>query len=143
MTPEQQQRVVTEAHTWLGTPYHHAAAIKGAGVDCAFLLIEVFAASGLIERFDPRPYPMDWHLHRSEERYLGQVLEHAEQVETPEPGDIALYQFGRCVSHGAIIIDWPMVIHAQRPEGCVIGEGDQGRLAGRLAGFWRLRGVSA
>lgn len=25
---------VTEALTWLGTPYHHQGRIKGVGVDC-------------------------------------------------------------------------------------------------------------
>lgn len=139
MSPEKQQAVIAEALTWIGTPYHHAARIKGVGVDCAFLLIEVFANCGLIERFVPPAYPMDWHLHRGEERYLSHVLQYAEEVEIPEPGDIALYKFGRCVSHGAIVVGWPKVIHAQRRQGCVIANGESMGMAPRLAGFWRLR----
>lgn len=65
-------RIVEEARSWLGTPYHHHAMVKGAGVDCAMLLVAVYGAVGLLpEGFDPRPYPQDWHLHRDCERYLG------------------------------------------------------------------------
>ena len=63
--------VVAEARSWIGTPYHHAADVKGHGVDCAMLLVRVYCDLGLIEPFDPRPYTRDWFLHRSEERYLG------------------------------------------------------------------------
>lgn len=43
MTPlELQQRaaVIAEAESWLSTPYHHEARIKGHGVDCAQILDE-------------------------------------------------------------------------------------------------------
>lgn len=138
MTPENQKAVVDEAKSWLGTPYHHAAGIKGVGVDCAYLLIEVFAKCGLVERFTPARYPMDWHFHKGDELYLGNVLKYAHEVDIPEPGDIALYKFGRCISHGAIIVDWPRVIHAVRNQGCVVANGTASGLGPRLAGFWRL-----
>ena len=52
------QRIVEEARSWLGTPYHHQAMVKGAGVDCAMILVAVYRAVGLIPAgFDPRPYP--------------------------------------------------------------------------------------
>jgi cell wall-associated NlpC family hydrolase len=33
--------VVREAESWIGTPFHHAARVKGAGIDCLMLLAEV------------------------------------------------------------------------------------------------------
>ena len=33
--------IVTEARTWVRTPYHHQARLKGVGVDCAGLVIGV------------------------------------------------------------------------------------------------------
>lgn len=132
--------VVEEARTWLGTPYHHQGRIKGVGVDCAMILCDVFHAAGLIPYIDPRPYPPDWHMHRSEERYLSWVEKYADPVETPEPGDVALYRFGRTISHGAIVVAWPTIIHAYRGEGVVLADGEKGVLEGRLAGFWRIRG---
>jgi cell wall-associated NlpC family hydrolase len=132
--------VVSEAMTWLNTPYHHQGRIKGAGTDCAMLLCEVYETVGLIPHIDPRPYPPDWHLHRSEERYLRWIEDYADKVDNPLPGDVALYQFGRTISHGAIVVSWPTIIHAYRGEGVVLADGMQGALAGRLAGFWRVRG---
>jgi hypothetical protein len=40
--------VVKEALTWLGTPYHHHARVKGVGVDCARLLCAVYEASACV-----------------------------------------------------------------------------------------------
>lgn len=137
--PEIRAQVVAEARTWLNTPYHHQGGIKGAGVDCAFFLIRVFHAVGLIPDIDPRPYPPDWHLHRDAERYLEWVKQYGRAVMDPHPGDIALYQFGRCISHGAIVLDWPTVIHSY------IGQGVRLEIAGqenltdqRLRAFYRL-----
>ena len=129
-----------EAQSWLTTPYHHQGRIKGVGVDCAMLLCEVYHAAGLIPFIDPTPYPSDWHLHRSEERYLSWVDQYADKVDDPLPGDIVLYRFGRTLSHGGIVINWPTIIHAYRGEGVVLAHGDNGALQGRIAGFWRIKG---
>ena len=63
--------VVTEAKTWIGTPFHHAARVKGAGVDCLMLLAEVYERAGVTAgRINPPFYVPDWHLHRDAERYM-------------------------------------------------------------------------
>ena len=140
---EARAAIVAEARTWLGTPYHHAARVKGAGVDCAQILVEVYSAAGLIERFDPGYYPPDWMLHRDEERYLATVTRFAHPVVEPLPGDVVVYRFGRCVSHGAIVVDWPTIIHAYAPDRKVsVGDGMSLRLRARLAGFYSVFGES-
>lgn len=138
------EQVVAEARSWLKTPYHHRARVKGAGVDCAQILIAIFAAVGLLEAFDPGEYPMDWMLHRSEDRFRDLVRAHGDQIELEhvQPGDVALYHVGRCFAHGAVVIDWPLVIHADSRVGSVTeAEGDQGWLAGRAVEFYRIRGL--
>lgn len=132
--------IVAEARTWLGTPYHHQGRVKGVGVDCAMLLCEVYHAVGLIPFIDPRPYPPDWHLNRGEERYLAWVEDYANQVEAAQPGDVALYRFGRTVSHAGIVVAWPTIVHAYRGEGCVLADGSKSGLARRFSGFWRVTG---
>ncbi len=77
--------------------------MRGAGVDCGMLIVRVFVDTGLCAPFDPRPYPPDWHLHRSEERYLGLVCVRCAEVAAPGPGDVAVFRIGRCYSHGGII----------------------------------------
>lgn len=133
--------IITEAMTWLNTPYHHQGRIKGVGVDCAMILCEVYQAVGLIPFIDPRPYSSDWHFHRGEERYLGWIKQYADPVEDPQPGDVILYKFGRCISHGGIVVEWPTIIHAYRNEGVVLADGTKGGLEGRFSGFWRVRAV--
>lgn len=131
--------VVAEAMTWLKTPYHHRASVKGAGVDCAQILVEVYSACGLIPKFDTGDYTPDWMMHREEERYLSFVLNYAHEVETPQPGDVVLYKVGRCFAHGGIVVDWPTIIHASRYDrGVVLGEGLGGWLEGREVRFFSL-----
>jgi cell wall-associated NlpC family hydrolase len=119
MTSEAKQRaaVVAAARSWIGTPFHHAADIKGAGVDCGMLLVRVFVDAGLVPPLDPRPYPIDWHLHRSEEKYLGFVATFAAAVAAPQPGDVVLYRFGRAHSHAGIVTvaDPLTIVHAFQP----------------------------
>lgn len=112
-------KIVEEAKTWLGTPYVSNGMVKGkrGGTDCAMILIGVYGAVGLIPKdFDPRPYPAQWHVHRNEEKYLHFVLTFADEVKPPSerkplPADLVLFKIGKLFAHGAIIVDWPIVIH--------------------------------
>ena len=53
----QRAAVVAAARSWIGTPYHHAADVKGVGVDCAMLLVRVYSDLGLIDRSIRGPTP--------------------------------------------------------------------------------------
>ncbi len=122
--PLARARVVAAAREWTGTPYHHMADVKGAGCDCAMLLVRVYCDLGLVEPFDPRPYTRDWHLHRSEERYLGFLLARARVIPRPQAADVILFRYGRCFSHGGIVtVPEPLtIVHAFAPAGRVIEE---------------------
>ncbi len=133
------EQIVAAARAWQSTPFHHAGRVKGAGVDCLQLLVAVYSEVGLLPPVDTGHYPRDWHFHKSEERYLDAVSSHAYQVGVPQPGDLALFKFGRCVSHAAIVIDWPLCIHAYFGQGVVEVDAVNGaELAGRLHSFWSL-----
>lgn len=136
---ETRSAILAEALSWVGTPYHHAARIKGVGVDCAQILIAVFDAVGAIDAFDPAEYPRDWMMHRAEEVFLSAIRERAIEVVSPQPGDVALYHVGRCFAHGAIVINWPMVVHADSRVGSVVPvDGTQGHLANREVRFFSV-----
>ena len=113
---EARVKIVEEAKSWIGTPYISNGMIKGprGGTDCAMFLVGVYSNIGLIPReFDPRPYPPQWHVHRNEEKYLGYVLQFVKEIEgLPKPGDLAMFKIGQVFAHGAIVIEWPNVIHA-------------------------------
>lgn len=111
---EQRAAIVAEARKWIRTPYHNCADVRGVGVDCGMLIVRVFVDTGLCAPFDPRPYPRDWHLHRGDERYLGFVCDRTAEVEAPQLGDVAVFRFGRCYSHGGIVtVTQPLtIVHA-------------------------------
>ena len=114
---EERLAIIAEARSWVGTPYHENAAVKGAGVDCGMLPLMVFSTVGLIEFCDPRPYPSQWHLHQKAERYLELVLGYAREVENPKPADLVMFKIGHTYSHAAIVVEWPTcVIHANGKE---------------------------
>lgn len=121
----ERQRVIAVAQSYLRTPYHHAGRVKGVGVDCLTLLALVYSESGLIDTPEIPHYPPDWHLHRSTERYLNGLLQYTREVPVPQPGDIALWRFGRAFSHGAIVIQWPQIIHAYVGSGCVLEDANR------------------
>lgn len=131
--------LVVEAYTWLRTPYHHHANLKGVGVDCAMLLIEVYRQPrGPVPLdFDPRPYAPEWYLHQDEELYLAGMERFSHRVDTPSHGDVAVYRFGRTASHGAIIVDDGYVIHANRQTGNVELL-ERFALEGRLEGYYSV-----
>jgi NlpC/P60 family putative phage cell wall peptidase len=129
--------VLGEVISWLGTPYHHAARLKGVGVDCLTLLAEVYERAGIIPRVEIPFYPPDWNLHRDAERYLEGVTRFARELPyggdnpLPQLGDVAVFKFGRCFAHGAIVVSWPQLIHAWHKAGVVYADATQGQLARR------------
>lgn len=137
--PEETQRrmVVVEALSWLGTPYHHHGRVKGAGVDCGMFLAEVYERMGILPHVDPGFYDTDWHLHKSEEKYLNLVKQFASKVDGPEPGDIALFKYGHCASHGAIVVKWPQIVHSYFGIGVVLDDAKLNyELSSRFVGAW-------
>jgi NlpC/P60 family putative phage cell wall peptidase len=141
MTPEQQARVVAEAQRWIGTPFHHAARIQGAGVDCVNLLAAVYSAAGIVVEPEFEPYSPAWHLHRSEPRFLLGLRQYGKPVPlaSAEPGDVVMFRYGRHAAHAAIVVAWPVVIHAWIEQGSVVmTDVTSGPLANRIDSVWRV-----
>ncbi|MGH2505899.1 MAG: C40 family peptidase [Ktedonobacteraceae bacterium] len=140
MNTHNQTRIVTEAVSWLGTPYHHMGDVKGSGVDCAMLLVRVFCDVGLVPKIDPRPYPGQFYLHSDEPRYLRWIMEYSDQVKDSRPGDVALFKFGRCISHAGIVIDYDLMVHAEQ-KSCSVVKSEilsSPMYVQRLVGYWRV-----
>ena len=108
--------IVREAEKWLGTPYHHHARVMGAGVDYGQFIIAVYEESGVLKKGEVNTgyYSPEWHLHRSEELYLKWITKYCSEVPvcSASSGDIAVFQYGRCVSHAGLVTKWPYIIHA-------------------------------
>lgn len=136
--------VWAEALSWLGTPWHHEARVKGVGVDCAQFLIGAFAGAGIVEPFDTGSYPRDWHVHRDVERMVPIVLRFCDEIDDAEPlmADIFVCKIGRVYSHAGIVGPWPQGAHASVADRCVC-LCDLDRDLGLISGprrFFRFKG---
>lgn len=120
MGNDQRAAFIAESLKFIGTPYRHRGTIKGAGVDCLTLIVCSGQNAGILGNIDLPPYSREFNLHRDDETYLNGLLGHTHEVVVPEPGDIALWKFGRCFSHAAIVLKWPEVIHAHVDHGVVL-----------------------
>lgn len=169
MTPVKRAEVVKAAKEWLRTPYHHLAKVKGSGADCAMFPLAVYQECGVLPAdFSPPDYSMQWHLHRSEEVYLQTIAPFTQEIRPcdctchcgidiecdcdidlscqggpyvkPLPADFVVFKFGRAFSHGAIVINWPTIIHSYIPHGVLLGNALQdGELIGREMKFFEVK----
>jgi len=141
MTPEQLDKVLKAARGWVGTPYAHNCAIKGVGVDCGRILIEIFTEAGMIERPDCGQYAMNFMVHRGDNQYLEMVERFADEIEQAQAlaGDIAVWRIGRTYSHGALMIGDGKILHSNRADGCAV-EDRLDRYFGHPVKFYRVRG---
>ena len=128
--------IVAEARTWEGTRFHNCACVKGVGVDCANFIFAVYKNVGLVPADLEIPaYPPQWFLHRSGEWYLASLAAAGNRVLVAQPGDVALFKFGRVNSHSAIVLGETAIIHAYQPAQKVEVT-DLGHLRSRFTGFW-------
>jgi len=118
-TPTQ---VVIEARSWIGTPYHRRAAIKGAGVDCGMLPYAVLRKFDLIPEFDIAYLSNDWFNNTTQEKYLLMVQRYLRRLVGGRvsrnfpalPGTLACVRVvgSRVFNHSGIVTQWPRVVHA-------------------------------
>lgn len=116
--------IITAAHQWVGTPYHHQACVKQVGVDCAMLIVGIARELNLIQPDAALPsYSVQWHLHNRDELLQQQLVDHnCALIENHlmQPGDILGFKFGRVTSHLGIMVSSTTFIHACREAGKVV-----------------------
>lgn len=142
ITAERRGEIVRSAMEWLGTPYHHHARIIKAGADCAMFPLAVYQGCGFLPAHYQAPaYSVQWHLHRSEELYLQEVEKFCREIKGPPlPADFIVFRFGRTFSHGAIVVEWPLIIHSCIPHGVLLTDAVRdGELLGRETKLFELK----
>lgn len=120
------QKLVTEARSWLGTPYVHQASVKGAGADCLGLLRGVWRAAMGHEPEAVPVYSMDWSEPQGEERMWAAARRHLREKPMADlaTGDVLLFRMrDRGVAKHLGIVsaacDTPRFIHAYSGHGVV------------------------
>jgi NlpC/P60 family putative phage cell wall peptidase len=109
-------RAVDIARSWLGTPYHHQMAVKGAGCDCLGLVRGVYAELYGREPEAPPPYTPDWAEATGRETLIEAAARHLIAVDPdhPRPGDVMIFRMrrGAKAKHAAILATPGAMIHA-------------------------------
>lgn len=111
-------KIIEEALTWDGTPYHHQACVKGIGVDCAQFMAGIAKSLNLIPANAklPTDYSPQWHLHNREEKLVEQLLAFGcvqIDIADTKPGDIIGFKIGRAVGHLGLMLNNNQFIHSQ------------------------------
>ncbi len=110
------QKIVDVARSWVGTPYHHQASLKGVGTDCLGLVRGVYRELYGKEAETPPDYSPDWAEARGVETMLKAAGRHLHQrpVERRGMGDVLVFRLrsGMVAKHAAIVGTRQTMIHA-------------------------------
>jgi NlpC/P60 family putative phage cell wall peptidase len=116
--------LVAEARTWLGTPYHHQASVRGAGCDCLGLVRGLYRA---VHGYEPEAapgYSRDWAEATGEETLLAAARRHLIEVDPAMilPGDVLVFRWRAhsIAKHIGIVATPVTMIHAA--EGATVCE---------------------
>jgi cell wall-associated NlpC family hydrolase len=147
MTPEQREAVVTEAKSWVGTPYVGWSQVKGehGGTDCGMLIKAVYQHCGLIPAGDlgiDMTYSLQIAQHLPDKTYLNTIESFMREIGEDEvqPGDVVVYKLGLAFAHAGIITNWPTIVHAISHGGVRMSSGiSHPRLRKAAHKFYSLR----
>ena|ERR1035438_8476772 len=118
---EQRAAVIAEARSFLDskTKFQPNQCLKGVAVACGPLLRACYKAAGIAVPEVIPDLPLDWAMHKCDltrsEAYLSIVESFSHRVESPLPGDVAMFRLGWAFSHSGIIIEagWPQIIESR------------------------------
>ena len=118
--------IVAAARLWIGTPYRHQAARRGAGADCLGLVRGVWRDLHGTEPEAVPAYSMDWSEPQGEERLWEAARRHLAEL-PPGPvslGDVILFRMhaGAVAKHLGIVTRGgaePGFVHAYARHGVI------------------------
>jgi NlpC/P60 family putative phage cell wall peptidase len=135
--------VVAEARSWIGTPFHWQASLKGKGCDCKGLVVGVARELGMPEADNAFASIHDYG-HAVPVRTLREGLAAMfDRVSEPQPGDVLLLMMAGQPQHVGIHAG-DVLIHtyAKGPQRVISTALPVALRAWPLVSAWRFRSVS-
>ncbi len=130
--------IVTEARSWIGTPYRHQASLKGVGCDCLGLVRGVWRRFHGAEPEALPSYAPDWGEAFGDDALLDGMRRHfiPRPVSAAQAGDVLVFRMavGSPAKHCAIASGNDTLIHAYWGRSVV---------ETRLVTWWLRRAVAA
>ncbi len=115
-TSSRDSRILEIARSWIGTPYVHQAALKGAGCDCLGLIRGVYTELYRTDPETPPAYSPDWAEETGIEAMRDAARRHLLEIapENAKPGDVVLFRMKATApaKHAAILSTDSQIIHA-------------------------------
>lgn len=127
-----QKKIITEAMTWLGTPYEYANAEKGKGADCSGMVMKVFEKS------------LNYKIPRNSARQADFCDEI--KIEKIKTGDLVFFATGKNpqrISHVGIMLNKEDFIHCSTSKGVVVSNISSPYYSKRLLKIGRLPNIKA
>lgn len=119
-------KIITLARGWIGTPYRHQCATRGAGTDCLGLIRGVWRDLYGAEPEAVPAYTADWSEPQKDERLWRAAARHLVPADRddPRPGDVVLMRMrdAAVAKHLGIQAErdgQPTLIHAYSGHGVV------------------------
>ncbi len=115
--------ITAAARSWIGTPYHHQASVKGVGCDCLGLLRGVWREVMGAEPEKAPPYSPSWdevnpqeHMLRVSHKYL-----RPRELTCRVEGTVLVFRMrdGAVAKHCGIVVPGNRMVHAQEGHGTV------------------------
>lgn len=129
----QQEKLIIEARSWLGTKWMHNQCLKGVGVDCINFIWAVTSQCGLEGSAVPSRYARIARYNQIEQ-YLDEHLIMTEQL---IPSNILLFESAGFNNHVAFATDCGM-IHASSTWGKVVEHPIDGIWCRTLKKQWQI-----
>ena len=135
-----QDEIVAAARGWLGTPYRHQAACRGAGCDCLGLVRGVWREVMGDEPERPPAYSLDWSEPAREEVLWHAALRHlrARPLACEARGDVILFR----MRAGAVAKHLGICTRVGRDARFVHAYSGHGVVESALSAPWRRRIVA-
>ncbi|MEP1767667.1 MAG: NlpC/P60 family protein [Sulfitobacter sp.] len=133
-------QIVEAARGWIGTPYVHQSAVRGAGSDCLGLIRGVWREVYGAEPEAIPAYSMDWSEPQGEERLWAAAVRHL----APKPrinaakGDVILFR----MRQGAVAKHLGIVSATGRDASFIHAYTRHGVVESPLSAPWRRRVVA-
>jgi len=138
-------QIVEEALSYVGTPFHDRAMLRGCGVDCSTFPYLVYRAFNLIpEIVFPKVSMQIWLdrkvTYRGYEEWVVKLAKREITESEVQPADFVLWKVVNSWVHGGIVVRWPeFVIHPVNGLGVIGSHGlNEGFLRNRQHRFFAV-----
>jgi hypothetical protein len=149
------KQLITEARTWLGTPFAHQGRIKGQASDCVGMGLCVAQIFGLQDKLgrplDAKSGGLDYSAQPMSDLVLEGCKERLHEISPADmrEGDVLCLRSGAAACHTALVTrmyegtpnECLGIIHAYSPAGRVVETVLNDRIRDRIAGAFQIPGV--